>query len=234
MRPFQFKQFAVEQSRTAMKVGTDGVLLGAWCRCDGGRVLDIGTGCGLIALMVAQRNANAIIDAVEINSDSAAEARANFERSPWGDRLSAYCSDIQSYNALDRYDHIVTNPPFFLNSLGSPDEGRNVARHSVELSFEDLVAAVDRLLSGDGRLSIILPPAEMEHFEIVANNRLKATRRCLVYGREGGALKRILMEFGRESSGVEQQSLMLENRDWSEGRYSEEYRDLTHDFYLKF
>lgn len=234
MRAFQFKKFAVEQSLTAMKVGTDGVLLGAWSRVEGDRVLDIGSGCGLIALMIAQRNSNATVDGVEINSESAAEAKENFERSPWSDRLNVYNVDIQSYRSDSKYNHIVTNPPFFLDSLGSPDRDRNIARHSVELSFEDLISAVDRLLSGDGRLSIILPPMEMEHFERIAKDRLKATRRCLVYGREGGALKRILMEFARVSSGVEQQSLTLENRDQSENRYSEEYRKLTHDFYLKF
>ncbi len=237
MRPFQFKKFKVEQSRTPMKVGTDGVLIGAWCSVEGERILDIGTGCGLIALMVAQRTegGNAVIDAVEIDSESADEAVANFEASAWSDRLSIFKTGIQSYHTLSKYDNIVTNPPFFVDSLNSPDHGRNIARHSVELPFDELISSVDRLLSDEGCFSVILPTTESEIFEQQAAGLLMVCRRCVVYGREGSVARRVMSEYRRTSMvEVEHSRLTLENRDVSEHRYSEEYRALTRNFYLKF
>ncbi len=236
MRPFRFKHFEVEQSQTPMKVGTDGVVLGAWCSVNEGDryILDIGCGCGLIALMVAQRT-TAYVDAVEINEVSAEEAEGNVSRSPWSERIKVYNADIQSFDEGVRYDHIVTNPPFFNDSLPAPEHGRNIARHSVELPFEELIEAVVRLMSEEGRLSIILPPAEMEHFKALAANRLAPTKECHVYGREGGKQTRVLAEFTKHTK-VQPvtEILTIENRDQTQQRYSDQYRTLTGDFYLNF
>lgn len=241
MRPFRFKQFSIEQSRSAMKVGTDGVVLGAWCNIQQSdkRVVDIGSGCGVIALMIAQRTIDTKIDGVEIEPESAAEAAQNFASSPWSDRLTLHNTDIQSFAKQHQgeYDHIVTNPPFFVDSLNSPDHERTIARHNIELPFEELIEAVDLLLNEGGRLSIILPIPEMHSFEELAQGVLTPTCRCTLYGREGGAARRMVVEFAKCANFKDQtkeETLTIENRDISVERYSEEYRILTHDFYLKF
>jgi len=150
---FRFKQFAVRQDRCPMKVGTDGVLLGAWAEVRPGdrRMLDVGTGTGLIALMLAQRSA-AWITAVDIDVECATQAAENFAASPWADRLDAVSVAVQRYDPVEKFDLIVSNPPYYVDSLLSPDEGRNTARHAAGLPFGELAAAVVRLLSPGGRL----------------------------------------------------------------------------------
>ncbi len=233
---FRFKQFAIEQDRTPMKVGTDGVLLGAWVSVTGEErnILDIGTGTGVIALMMAQRNAEALVDGVEIDEASARQAGENIERSPWGERVEIHHTSLQSYKADRKYDLILSNPPYFVDSLLSPDAGRSVARHTTELSFEELVEGVSRLLGGDGRFALILPTVESQRFDCVAEGVLSLVRRCEVYSREGGGVKRVMSEYrrGDDSPLVEMESLVIES-----GRppqFTEEYRALTRDFYLKF
>ena len=159
---FRFKQFAVRQDRCPMKVGTDGVLLGAWAEVRPGdrRMLDVGTGTGLIALMLAQRSA-AWITAVDIDVECATQAAENFAASPWADRLDAVSVAVQRYDPVEKFDLIVSNPPYYVDSLLSPDEGRNTARHAAGLPFGELAAAVVRLLSPGGRFALVLPPVEM-------------------------------------------------------------------------
>lgn len=156
---FRFKQFAVRQDRCPMKVGTDGVLLGAWAEVRPGdrRMLDVGTGTGLIALMLAQRSA-AWITAVDIDVECATQAAENFAASPWADRLDAVSVAVQRYDPVEKFDLIVSNPPYYVDSLLSPDEGRNTARHAAGLPFGELAAAVVRLLSPGGRFALVLPP----------------------------------------------------------------------------
>ncbi len=233
---FRFKQFAIEQDRTAMKVGTDGVLLGAWVslRGDEGRILDIGTGTGVIALMLAQRSGSRV-DGVEIDPDGAEQARENVDMSPWADRVAIYCSDIQSYVCDDGgYDLIVSNPPYFVSSMLSPSVQRTTARHTTDLSFRDLGEAVVRLLNPNGRFALILPPAEMQLFEREVSERLFVVRRCDVYSRVGVAIKRLLCEFSLTPPEVEplHETLIIEGE--THLQYTDEYRDLTRDFYLKF
>ena len=148
---FRFKQFAVRQDRCPMKVGTDGVLLGAWAEVRPGdrRMLDVGTGTGLIALMLAQRSA-ARITAVDVDAECATQAAENFAASPWADRLDAVAVAVQRYDPVERFDLIVSNPPYYVDSLLSPDEGRNTARHAAGLPFGELAAAVVRLLAPGG------------------------------------------------------------------------------------
>lgn len=157
---FRFKQFAVRQDRCPMKVGTDGVLLGAWAEVRPGdrRMLDVGTGTGLIALMLAQRSA-AWITAVDIDVECATQAAENFAASPWADRLDAVSVAVQRYDPVEKFDLIVSNPPYYVDSLLSPDEGRNTARHAAGLPFGELAAAVVRLLSPGGRFALRCRPS---------------------------------------------------------------------------
>ncbi len=235
MSSFEFKQFTIHQDRTAMKVGTDGVLLGAWAslRGDEQRILDIGTGTGLIAIMMAQRSAAAEIIGVEIDPSSAEQAAENMGESKWSERLSVVHSPIQSYADIRQFDLILTNPPYFVNSLLSKGESRTVARHTTELSFCDLIDAVVVLLSGGGHFAIILPPRETEMFEREVNGRLHLHRRCMVKGKVGGEVKRVMSEYGLYAvESVATSEIAI--RDTSPNEYSSEYRDLTSEYYLKF
>ncbi len=233
---FRFKRFAVEDDRTSMKVGTDGVLVGAWVGLSGAerRILDIGTGSGLIALMVAQRTINSKIDAVEIDESSAAQAAENISASQWSDRVEVIHSDIKSFVPNEKYDLIVTNPPYFVDSLLSPDLGRTMARHTTELSFSELVESVVRLLNVDGRFALILPTVESQIFDNEATGKLSLVRRCAVLGREDLPVKRYMSEYVLSSDfcEVEHEQIVIEGE--KRGQYREEYRELTRDFYLKF
>ncbi|MFI3305062.1 MAG: methyltransferase [Rikenellaceae bacterium] len=232
---FRFKQFAIEQDRTPMKVGTDGVLLGAWVATTGEErhILDIGTGTGVIALMMAQRT-SAQIDAVEIDYESATQAAQNVEASRWRERMTVHHTQIQHFAPTTRYDLIVTNPPYFVDSLLSLNAGRTTARHTTELSFAEIVESAARLLTPDGRLAIILPTQEAQRFEAEATPLLSAARRCDLYSREGGALKRIMCEYKLTppTTPLKQEQLTIESGRPPE--FTAEYRELTRDFYLKF
>ena len=229
---FRFKQFAVEQDDVAMKVGTDGVLLGAWAKCEGARrILDIGTGTGVIALQMAQRNTTAQVQAVEIDQAAARRARANFDMSPWAERLQVVQTAVQEFRCDEPYDLIISNPPYFIDSLLSPDGRRSTARHTADLSFEELDAAVCRMLGDDGRFAIVLPTEEFARY--YALSRLHLVRKCEVRFVEGGRVRRIMAEFARESRGVVMaEDLAIESL--VRGEFTAEYRALTKDFYLKF
>lgn len=232
MSGFRFKQFAVEQDDVAMKVGTDGVLIGAWADCsEAKRILDIGTGTGVIALQMAQRNSEAEIFAVEIDEVAARRARANFDSSPWSNRLQVECCAVQELQVVEPFDLIVSNPPYFVDSLLPPDERRSVARHTRDLTFDELDKAVCRLLAENGRFALILPITEFEKY--LSQSHLSLLRRCDVCPNEGGAVKRVMGEFAKRNEGDilrENISIELGRR----GEYSEAYRALTKDFYLKF
>lgn len=162
---FRFKQFAIEQDRTAMKVCTDACVLGAWARIETGTyLLDIGTGTGLLSLMAAQRNPGARLDAVELDEAAAQQAAENVANSPFAHRITVHQAAIQAFippTPALRYDHILTNPPFYVNSLRSPDKAVNRALHTDDLSFADLLTAVRRLLAPGGCWWVLLPPPEM-------------------------------------------------------------------------
>ena len=232
MGGFRFKQFAVEQDDVAMKVGTDGVLLGAWAACDGAkRILDIGTGTGVIALQMAQRNTEAGIYAVEIDEIATRRARSNFDMSPWAERLTVENCAVQEFEPSEKFDLIISNPPYFVDSLQCPDAKRTTARHTQDLSFEELDKAVSRLLAENGTFALILPPAEFERY--LAISPLYLVRRCDVCSVEGGAVKRVMGEFAKaESGGLVVENLTVEQA--KRGDYTDEYRALTKDFYLKF
>ena len=232
MSGFRFKQFAVEQDDVAMKVGTDGVLLGAWADCDEAkRILDIGTGTGVIALMLAQRNTEAQIHAVEIDETATKRARANFDMSPWAERLEVECCAVQEFNHAEKFDLIISNPPYFVDSLLPPDAKRSTARHTHDLSFEELDKAAYRLLADGGRFALILPITEFEKYLTIT--QLSLVRRCDVYPTTESAVKRVMAEFAKyETAGVAYEKITIEQE--RRGDYTDEYRTLTKDFYLKF
>ena len=230
---FRFKQFTIHQSLCAMKVGTDGVLLGAWTELgdEPRRILDLGTGTGVIALMMAQRTAEAQIVGVDI--DAVDQARQNGEESPWKDRLTFVQCAVQEFEADPKFDLIVSNPPFFVDSLQCPDQERTQARHTVTLSFEELIASADRLLSDRGRLAVVLPIVEGEQFLRSAMRHFHLTRRTEVKTTPKRAPKRVLMEFARQAVGEVENDLLIIGTGEHE-TYTEEYKRLTRDFYLKF
>lgn len=215
-----------------MKVGTDGVLLGAWVHIPEGcrRILDIGTGTGLIALMMAQRAAGAEIAAVEIDESSARQARENCDRSEWGGRIAVIHLPVQEYTPDVKFDLIVSNPPYFDGSLPSPDTGRTQARHTVSLSFGELFAAVSRLLNADGRFAVIVPAESAR--ALVAAVPMHLVRRCDVRTKPSGAVKRTMLEFSPAFAGAAEYGELTIGD--GAGGYDERYRALTADFYLDF
>lgn len=233
---FTFKQFHIDHSRCAMKVGTDGTLLGAWASLpDGeGAILDIGTGTGLIAIMAAQRAPEAHITAIDIDTDCVDQARDNVSATPWSDRIEVVSSPLQEFFPSHTFDSIISNPPYFIDSLLSPDAARTTARHTTTLSFEDLVGGVLRLLAEDGTFSLILPPTEYSRFLSEARGRLFEKRRCEVWSTPESGVKRIMAELTKTPP----QDLPLVSRLIIEDKgpmgYSDEYKALTRDFYLKF
>lgn len=230
---FQFKQFSIEQNLCAMKVGTDGVLLGAWATIPDGLVLDIGTGTGVISLMLAQRNANSIIHAIDIDKNAFLQSKSNFESSPWSNRINAYHSSLQDFEPDKRYQLIVSNPPFFVNSSKSQNEAKNTARHTDELSFDTLLQSVASLLLPDGIFSVVLPFSAVSEFvELAKNQHLFLNRLCEVKPNLAKPPKRALMEFVLQEKELETTSLTIETN--QRHVYTLAYQNLTKDFYLEF
>ena len=229
---FAFKQFTIHHDRCAMKVGTDGVLLGAWVNLSNShRILDIGTGTGLIALMMAQRCNDSNITAIDIDTEAVSQANENIQASPWKDRVIAIQQDIRSFHPNKSFDTIVSNPPYFINSLKSSDTQRNTARHTDTLSAEDLIRKTADLLTEDGYFSIILPTEQIEELiQISERVGLYPSRRTHVITRPGLMPKRTLMEFCKRETPFPTNQLVIE---LDRHVYSEEYIALTRDFYLK-
>ena len=227
---FHFKQFAVFQDRCAMKVGTDGVLLGAWTNCESAaHILDIGTGTGLIALMLAQRS-NAFITAIEIDKNAAEQAFENAANSIWHNRISVKNCALQEFVSNTKFDLIVSNPPYFSNSLKTPLNNRNLARHTDSLSLNDLLQHSLRLLSENGRICVILPVDEAVFFtEKAASNGLFCTRRTKVKPLPEGDTKRILLEFSLIEKELVEDFLIIEK---NRHQYSENFKKLTGEYYL--
>jgi tRNA1Val (adenine37-N6)-methyltransferase len=228
---FSLKQFDIRQDRTAMKVGTDGLLLGAWAQ-GGSRVLDIGTGTGLIALMMAQRFPDAHVDGIDIDADAAAQAEDNARLSPFADRVAVRCVSLQEFEIEREYDSIVCNPPFFTQSLQSPDSKRTLARHSVALPFDDLFRHARRLLSEDGVLSIVVPSDALSQIETAAAmNGMFLVRRCLVRTTRKKPVRRLLLSFSQKPSPFQNEEGIIQE---AINEPSEWYRNLTSDFLLKY
>jgi tRNA1Val (adenine37-N6)-methyltransferase len=230
---FQFKHFSIQQENTAMKVGTDGVLLGAWSTIKAGKVLDIGSGTGLIAIMLAQRNNKLVIDAVELENNAYQEAVENISNCNWSDRITIHHTAIQNYPPTKKYDIIVSNPPFFIDSTKAPKTERNAARHTDSLSFEDLITSVTQLLKSEGIFSMILPLVEAEFFiDLARQKKLYLTKKCIVKPNPIKPAKRVLMEFSFHQKEILEEELTIETE--TRHQYTKEYISLTKEFYLKF
>lgn len=232
MGVFRFKQFSVNDDRCSMKVGTDAVLLGAWCTVGGAkRILDIGTGSGVIALMMAQRSLiTTHIDAVELLPHDAVEAKANVQASPWPEKISVIQSSIQDYRPPDAYDLIVCNPPYFSKSLLPPQEDRTTVRHTETLPHHELIEAAVRLLAPSGQFSVILPTAQGAVFLRESTERRLCLRKITrFFSRAGKPQKRSLMTFQLAKNASHEDSLFLYGPDRNR---SEAYVRLTQDFYL--
>ena len=218
-----------------MKVGTDGTLLGAWASLPAdGRILDIGTGTGLIAIMAAQRTAGARITAIDIDADCISQAQENVDASPWSDRVEVIHAPLQEFSPNNTFDAIISNPPYFIDSQLSPDAARTTARHTETLSFDDLTQGVLRLLAPEGHFALILPQPEMKRFLSASRGRLFITRCCEVWSTPTSGVRRIMAELSTTPPAQPPTAEKLIIEDSGPQGYSEEYRALTRDFYLKF
>lgn len=233
---FQFKQFSLEQNRCAMKIGTDGVLLGAWTPIEHNpySILDIGTGTGIIALMLAQRSQAAQIDALEIDEEAYEQATDNFENSPWNDRLFCFHAGLDEFmeEPEDEYDLIVSNPPFHQEDYKSNNEQRDLARFQDAMPFEDLIEAADLLLSENGIFAVIIPFKEEEKFLNLAHEyELYPVKITRVKGTPTTEIKRSLLAFSRnQTTDFPVDELIIET---ARHQYTPDYIELTKDFYLK-
>ena len=233
---FHFKKFSIDDSRAAMKIGTDAVLLGAWVECENENlILDIGTGTGILALMMAQRNPEALIDAVELDSEAAKLAKQNIKLSPWGERIEIFASSIQEFaiQTQHKYSLIICNPPFFADSLKSPSETRNLARHNETLPVHVLLGCAAKLLLANGKAAFIIP-ADVFAFwkQEAALQSLFPCRVTIVKSSPNHKPHRVMVTFSRK-----QVTRIYENEISiyiSKSNYSVEYQELTKVFYLNF
>jgi tRNA1Val (adenine37-N6)-methyltransferase len=235
VRDFRFKQFTVSQERSTHKVGTDGVLLGAWVSVNNCKnILEIGTGSGVIALMLAQRTGGEVmIDAVEIQHEDARQAQENVTKSLWQEKISVHETAIQDFSSTIQYDVIVSNPPYFVNSWLPPNEQRTKVRHTSTLSFIELLQAVIKNLTITGLFALILPYTEaMQFIQLAESVGLHLVRQCAFKSRNHKPVERVLMEFSHVSCPLTSEHLVLYKNENGE-EWSDEYKQLTKDFYLK-
>ena len=231
---FQFKQFTIRQQHCAMKVGTDGTLLGAWAQASAGlcRVLDVGTGTGLIALMMAQRYPEARAIAIDIDEKAVFQAQENVSASPFADRIKVIEADVQTFEDSEKFDFIVCNPPFFEDSLVCPDPQRTEARHTVSLGYRQLMASAFRLLKDNGRFSVIIPADCRSRLESEAHLRgFFISRLCSVQTTPVKAPKRYMIEFAKHP--VNEIDITNGILEFSPQIRSDWYRELTQEFYIK-
>jgi len=233
--PFKFKQFTVNQDRCAMKIGTDSVLLGAWTSVKNNpiSILDIGTGTGILSLILAQRTNAEFIEAIEIDDNAYEQCAENFENSPWNDRLFCYHASLLEYaeEIDDKYDLIICNPPFYSEDYKTKDESRDLARFQDAMPFEHLIHGVFKLLSENGIFSVIIPKKENKKLIDLASEVGLFPNRILDFrGNPNTKIKRSLIEFSFQKKPIETSELIIEN---SRHNYTEDYINLTKDFYLK-
>ena len=234
MSTFSFKLFNIKQHQSAAKVGTDGVLLGAWTPIlnEPKHVLDIGTGTGLVALMLAQRTKSAEIIGVEVDKQAAEEAEENFLKSPWSNRLTCENGDINNFESQHKFDLIVSNPPFYTDNTFAPNQKRNIARNTIGLDFKALVSQAIKLLSEKGYFCLIIPYKEEKLLiELTEKNGLFPFQIMHVRGHHNAQIKRSLIAFSRKKSSVVGSEMVIEE---SRHQYTSEYINLTKDFYLRF
>ena len=232
MSEFRFKQFTIIQDKTAMKLSTDSVLLGAWADAKNpAKILDIGTGTGVIALMLAQRFKNAEITAIEIEKNAFCEAKKNAKNSPWHNRINILHNDFLNFakNTSIEYDLIVSNPPFFENQLLPNDKNKQIARHTTKLPFDKLSENVAKLLSDKGYFCVIIPYNQCSNFvHLCSKSGLFASRKNTVFPTEKKQPNRILLQFNKKTQHIVNQTITIRKNNI----YTNEYLELTKDFYL--
>ncbi len=232
-RPFHFRQFSLFHHRSTMKVGTDAVLLGVWTPVEGVKtVLDIGTGCGILTLLLAARDSALQADAVEIDPASCAEAQDNFRQSPFAGRLRLFCSAVEDFRKGERpsYDLVISNPPFFINDHRSPHKPRRLARHADTLPYDRLIASVVRLLHPAGRFAVVLPYRESGYFlRLAAEAGLQLQQRMLIFPKPCREPNRVNLLLGFENGPVKEQKLMIRDEN---GVLTPQYTDMVKNYYL--
>ena len=228
MKPFRFQQFSIQQSKDVFRVGTDGVLLGAMCNVKNAKkILEIGTGTGLISLMLAQRNVSAKISAIDINENAVKLASENFRNSIFNENLKVELKDFKNFETNENFDLVVCNPPFFEENASAKDV---LARQQVELNFRNLVEKSTEIITKKGILSIILPSeAAMDVKSLAAEFNLYLVREINIYGIEGGNLKRNILEFSLAQKPLEISDFVIEK---SPREYSDQYLNLTKNFHV--
>ena len=232
---FKFKQFSIQQDRCAMKIGTDGVLLGAWTPVDTSleSILDIGTGTGIIALMLVQRSNADVVDAIEIDADAYEQCVENFEGSPWGDRLYCYHAGLDEFvdEIEDQYELITCNPPFYSENVSSGNLQRDQARQNGFLPFNELIASAAVLLAENGLFTTVIPYKEKDEFVAMAEEKGLYLIKCtFVKGNSTAEVKRVLLAFSKNKTPLESSELVIETERHS---YTDDYIALTKEFYLK-
>jgi len=241
-KPFIFKEFEVSQDQCAMKIGTDAVLLGSWSSINKNplSILDIGAGTGIIALMLAQRSEVELIDAIEIDNEAYEQCVSNFENSPWSDRLFCYHASLNEFveEIDDKYDLIISNPPFYSEDYKTENTQRDLARFSDALPFDHLVDAVSKLLSKDGIFSVVIPFKEENEFILLASEANLFINRILhIKGTPTSEIKRSLMEFSfhEPACSTDRSETIIDDLiiETSRHQYTQDYINLTKDFYLK-
>lgn len=228
MKPFRFQKFNINQSEKVFRVGTDGVLLGIFCTVKNAKhILEVGTGSGLISLMLAQRNLEAEILAIELNSDAAKLASENFKDSPFKKQLQVIHKDYKKFKTEIKFDLIVSNPPYFEENSSEKDV---IARQQTELNFDDLIEKSAQFLSDKGLLSVIIPYEEGANFEKKCSEmNLHLHRKIKIFGIKNAKPKRWILEFSNEQKDIEESEFVIEK---SPRVYSDEYLELTKDFHV--
>ena len=228
MKPFRFQKFDIIQHENVFRVGTDGVLLGALCQVENAqKILEVGTGTGLISLMLAQRNANAEITALDLNEDAVKLAQENFKNALFSERLQVFHQDFKIFESQKEYDFVVCNPPFFEENNSVKDI---LARQQVELTFRNLIEKASKILSSEGIFSVIIPSESAQEFENLAEYfDLHLVRKINIFGIENGVLKRNVLEFSKKKSALETLDFTIEK---SPRKYSDQYLELTKEFHV--
>jgi tRNA1Val (adenine37-N6)-methyltransferase len=232
---FAFKQFSINQDKCAMKVGTDAVLLGSWVNASHAKtILDIGTGTGVIALMLAQKSA-ARIDAIDLDKNAFIQATENVSNCPWKDHIEVHHISLQQFakECDHKYDIIVSNPPYFIDSSKASEESRTNARHTDQLPFRELLDGVLKLLSPAGKFYVILPTKESELFrEEAEKHKFFLTKQTRIITRTDKPEKRVLMRYEFIQRAFSEDSITIEKDE--RHSYTDEYKELTKDYYLGF
>ena len=235
---FHCKQFSLNHTKSSMKIGTDSLLLSSLTpQQNPNKILDIGTGCGIIALCMAQKYPNSQITAIDIDKNSIEEASDNFKKSKYNTRLIAQEIDLKTFSRIQKesFDLIVTNPPYFISSLGSPYENRNKARHTISLNFQDLIQSAERLLSKYGILSLILPTIESQIFESIAIEKgIQTIYKANIYSKQGKECERVVLHLQRKqeninNTNIKEEIIILRNPD---NTPSQIYQNLVKDYLL--